>query len=193
MLLQWTKQAIPIHTPGQRLEGDSSLSQEVCHHHSPWAGLAHNQQLSHKVFSTCLNQIPWCLALCLTSSSSLQHYPLSVVVLPSVYILRGILLFPWRHPYSTLRQTPHPCLCHRSLPPQSVPVLYSCVCIMSMRTQCHHCCLMIAERSVHTIIGSNWLAPSYSCTRGNWMSYMYLQFNLKKFLYIYIYIVFQLS
>lgn len=75
MLLQWTKQAIPIHTPGQRLQGDSSLSQEVCHHHSPWAGLAHNQQLSHKVFSTCLNQIPWCLALCLTSSSSLQHYP----------------------------------------------------------------------------------------------------------------------
>lgn len=62
-LLQWTKHTICIHAPGQRLEGDSSLSQEVCHRHSPWAGPAHNQPFSHKVFSTCLTQIPWCLAL----------------------------------------------------------------------------------------------------------------------------------
>lgn len=69
------KQAIRIHMLGQRLEGESGISQKVCHQHGPLAGLAHNQQFTLKVFATALTQIPSHPSLSsLTSSPPLPHH-----------------------------------------------------------------------------------------------------------------------
>lgn len=69
------KQAIHIHMLGQRSEGESGISQKVCHQHSPLAGLAHNQQFTLKVFATALTQIPSHPSLSsLTSSPPLPHH-----------------------------------------------------------------------------------------------------------------------
>lgn len=68
------KQAIGIHTPGQRLEGESGISQKVCHQHGPIAGPAHKPQFTPKLFATALTQIPshpWLSGL--TSSPPLPH------------------------------------------------------------------------------------------------------------------------
>lgn len=86
------KQAIRIHMLGQRLEGESGISQKVCHQHGPWAGLAHNQQFTLKVFATALTQIPSHPLLSgLTSSPPLPHH--FSCPCPAAQCLRG----PLRH------------------------------------------------------------------------------------------------
>lgn len=52
------------HTPGQRLEGESRLSQKVCHYHRPFVGLACNLQFTLKIFATSLTWLPCCFSLC---------------------------------------------------------------------------------------------------------------------------------
>lgn len=61
-LLLWTKQIIRIHRLRQRLEGESRLSQKVCHQHSFSVGLACNQQFIPKVFATSLTSLPCCFS-----------------------------------------------------------------------------------------------------------------------------------
>lgn len=96
-LLQWTKQAVHTHTPRQRLEGESRLSQKVCHHHSPSAGLAHNRQFTPKVFATSLDQIPYHFFHFVRSSkpfSSPSCYPVSMRASEALYYAPGNTLTP---------------------------------------------------------------------------------------------------
>lgn len=113
-LLQWTKQAVHIHTPRQRLEGESRLSQKVCHHHSPSAGLAHNQQFTLKVFATSLDQIPyhfshWLNPFVLSSKpvSSPSCYPVSMRDSEALYYAPGNTLTPLYIQVLSPRWTPY--------------------------------------------------------------------------------------
>lgn len=115
----WTKQATRIHTLGQRLKGESRLSQKVCHHYSPYVGCFAISNSPQRYLPLLSPNSP-----AVSQSTSLPMLTLFLstppVMLQTVSEgLWDILLFPWQQLHSILenmrkRDQGMLCMCKRS-------------------------------------------------------------------------------